>query len=268
MMGLPFAVEIADVQARVVAVIAPGGAENPAAVGTPGVVALSLCAVHSLKRMCRRHGGGVSSTAVTFQGIWFFVAERQKPQISALVPDVELTVVREGEEQVLAIGRDARHAGTLAQCLGIEDESIDLVVSNCVVNLSPFKEMVMNSGRIYTEYVILTGNYSGREAVNAYADGLMTAYLMGDKDLYERLADTLGKRYAEEHDIPVMSFPADWNKYKKAAGYIRNQEMAQHADALVAFWDGQSRGTKNMIEIAEKIVVYPVLNIRVAGRIF
>lgn len=76
-----------------------------------------------------------------------------------------------------------------------------------------------------------------------------TAIICGEA----RGADTLGKRYAEEHGIPVMSFPADWNKYKKAAGYIRNQEMAQHADALVAFWDGQSRGTKNMIEIAKKM---------------
>ena len=69
---------------------------------------------------------------------------------------------------------------------------------------SQFKEMVMNSGRIYTEYVILTGNYSGREAVNAYADGLMTAYLMGDKDLYERLADTLGKRVATKSTSPAL----------------------------------------------------------------
>ncbi len=69
---------------------------------------------------------------------------------------------------------------------------------------SQFKEMVMNSGRIYTEYIIMTGNYSGREAVNAYADGLMTAYLMGDKDLYERLADTLGKRVATKSTSPAL----------------------------------------------------------------
>ncbi len=75
-------------------------------------------------------------------------------------------------------------------------------------------------------------------------------------------ADRLGKRYAEEHGIPVLSFPAEWDKYGKSAGYIRNQQMAVHADALIAFWDGESKGTHNMITIAKnkglpcRIVLY------------
>ena len=71
-------------------------------------------------------------------------------------------------------------------------------------SFAEFKEMVMNSGRIYTEFVIMTGNYSGREAVEAYADGLMTAYFMGDKDLYERLANTVGKRVATKSTSPAL----------------------------------------------------------------
>lgn len=50
----------------------------------------------------------------------------------------------------------------------------------------------------------------------------------------------------------VKEFPADWAKNGKAAGYIRNAEMADYADYLVAFWDGNSRGTKNMIEVAKR----------------
>ncbi len=65
-------------------------------------------------------------------------------------------------------------------------------------------------------------------------------------------ADTLGERYAKERGYEVLYFPADWKKYGKAAGYIRNEEMARHADALVAFWDGKSRGTKSMIGLARK----------------
>jgi len=65
-----------------------------------------------------------------------------------------------------------------------------------------------------------------------------------------RGADTLALRYANEMGIPVIKMPADWNKYKKSAGYIRNEDMAKIADGLVAFWDGQSRGTANMIAIA------------------
>ena len=63
-------------------------------------------------------------------------------------------------------------------------------------------------------------------------------------------ADLLGKRYAKEHGIPVQSFPAQWDEYGKAAGMIRNKQMLAFADALVAFWDGESRGTENMLDIA------------------
>ena len=65
-----------------------------------------------------------------------------------------------------------------------------------------------------------------------------------------RGADTLGEQYAKEHNHSVQYYPANWKRYGKAAGYIRNTEMANNADALVAFWDGQSLGTKHMIATA------------------
>jgi len=65
-------------------------------------------------------------------------------------------------------------------------------------------------------------------------------------------ADTLGMLWADFMDIPVKKFPADWDKNGKAAGPIRNKQMAEYADALIAFWDGKSKGTKNMIELATK----------------
>lgn len=67
-----------------------------------------------------------------------------------------------------------------------------------------------------------------------------------------RGADTLGERYAISKGYEVTRFPADWGKFGKAAGYKRNEQMAQNADALVAFWDGSSRGTKHMIDLAHK----------------
>ena len=67
-----------------------------------------------------------------------------------------------------------------------------------------------------------------------------------------RGADTLGKRYALERGYRVLSYPADWDTYGKRAGYMRNITMAENADALVAFWDGESRGTKHMIDIARQ----------------
>lgn len=65
-----------------------------------------------------------------------------------------------------------------------------------------------------------------------------------------RGADTLGERYAKEKGYTVSYYPADWERYGKYAGYLRNEQMAQNADALVAFWDGKSHGTKNMIGLA------------------
>lgn len=63
-----------------------------------------------------------------------------------------------------------------------------------------------------------------------------------------RGADLLGKRYGEEHGYHVAEFPAFWDVQGRGAGYARNAEMAKYADALIAFWDGQSSGTKHMIE--------------------
>jgi ABC-type enterochelin transport system substrate-binding protein len=67
-----------------------------------------------------------------------------------------------------------------------------------------------------------------------------------------RGVDALGERYAKEKGHSVKLFPADWDKHGKAAGPIRNEEMAKYADGLVAFWDGSSRGTASMIKKAEK----------------
>lgn len=67
-----------------------------------------------------------------------------------------------------------------------------------------------------------------------------------------RGADTLGEKYSISKGYEVSYFPADWSRFGKAAGYKRNEQMAQNADALVAFWDGSSRGTKHMIDLARK----------------
>ena len=64
--------------------------------------------------------------------------------------------------------------------------------------------------------------------------------------------DKFGEKYANRYDIPLKIFLPDWKKKKASAGIIRNSEMAKYAEALIAVWDGKSRGTKNMIETASK----------------
>lgn len=71
-------------------------------------------------------------------------------------------------------------------------------------------------------------------------------------------ADTLGERYAEECGYQCTRFPADWEKYGNAAGFMRNAKMAIYSTdpgytgILAAFWNGTSRGTKHMIETAKR----------------
>ncbi len=65
-------------------------------------------------------------------------------------------------------------------------------------------------------------------------------------------ADALGERYAAEHGLKIERCPAHWERYGRAAGPKRNMQMAKAADAVIVFWDGESRGTKNMIECAKK----------------
>lgn len=64
-------------------------------------------------------------------------------------------------------------------------------------------------------------------------------------------ADLLSEQFAKEKDYRVDRFPADWSLGRKA-GPIRNEKMAKHGDALIAFWDGISRGTKSMIDYMKK----------------
>ena len=74
-------------------------------------------------------------------------------------------------------------------------------------------------------------------------------------------ADILGELFADRNGLDLEQYPAEWEKYGKGAGYRRNHQMSLIADGLIAFWDGHSRGTKNMIENAHKarlttLVVY------------
>ena len=67
-----------------------------------------------------------------------------------------------------------------------------------------------------------------------------------------RGADQLGEKYAKEKGYKIDSRPANWDLYGKSAGYKRNEEMAKNADALIAFWNSKSKGTKHMIDLAKK----------------
>lgn len=76
--------------------------------------------------------------------------------------------------------------------------------------------------------------------------------------------DSLGKEYARWNGLKLSIFLADWEKEFKRAGVLRNIKMGDYADALVAIWDGKSKGTKHMIDYMESLgkptFVYKVEN--------
>ena len=67
-----------------------------------------------------------------------------------------------------------------------------------------------------------------------------------------RGADSLAKKYVKEEELEYVEYLPEWDKYGKSAGFIRNQLIVDNCDMVLAFWDGQSRGTADTIEKAKK----------------
>lgn len=73
---------------------------------------------------------------------------------------------------------------------------------------------------------------------------------------HARGVDLIGERWANSNSIPIKEFPVsshDWDTFGKSAGYRRNVKMAEYADAVIVVWDGSSRGSKHMIDIAKRM---------------
>jgi hypothetical protein len=102
--------------------------------------------------------------------------------------------------------------------------------------------------------VIIAGGreFSNEELLTSKCDEILTDRNCEIVSGGARGADRLGEFYAIERNLPISRFPADWGTYGKRAGFLRNAEMADYADELIAFWDGQSKGTKHMIDLANQ----------------
>jgi len=80
-----------------------------------------------------------------------------------------------------------------------------------------------------------------------------------------RGADKLGEQWARRHGVPIKLMPANWADKGPKAALIRNAEMAEYADALIAIWDGKSTGTLHMIDCMD-VLGKPVLAFRLTTR--
>jgi len=102
--------------------------------------------------------------------------------------------------------------------------------------------------------VIVAGSRSIKNIVVVY-DALARSGISEIDEIVSGMAqgvDRLGEMVAQELGIFVQRFQADWDNHGKDAGFIRNKQMADYADALVAVWDGGSKGTQHMIDIMRK----------------
>lgn len=98
-------------------------------------------------------------------------------------------------------------------------------------------------------------DYLTKEVDRLLVNKIKAGYQIVDVCGLAKGADSTGRIYALKRGFKVVEFEPDWNRYGKSAGYRRNVEMADYAlqteGGLVAFWDGSSKGTKHMIDIAE-----------------
>ena len=108
-----------------------------------------------------------------------------------------------------------------------------------------------DTGLCFDSLDLCLAGYEAVEIVSGHASG----------------ADLLGEAYARAHGLKLSVFKADWKQYGRGAGPVRNRQMLEYAmeetALVIAFWDGESKGTKNMIDQARKagsevkIVRYP-----------
>ena len=113
----------------------------------------------------------------------------------------------------------------------------------------PMVKVIIAGGRDYE-------NYNELECVADHMLGkLMDAHDIVIISGGARGADAMAMRYANHRGFELIVMPADWHTFGKSAGYKRNAQMAEAATHLIAFWDGKSRGTKHMIDIAHSMKI-------------
>lgn len=116
--------------------------------------------------------------------------------------------------------------------------------------------------------VIIAGSrsfeYGSNDVVKLVADAVMASRFNITEIVSGNAigVDQAGEHYAKMYQIPCTLFYPDWKTHGKSAGAIRNSEMADYADALIAIWDGKSKGTQHMIKAAKKrgLLVYEHFN--------
>lgn len=103
-------------------------------------------------------------------------------------------------------------------------------------------KIIIAGSRDFDDYNLLKHTVS-----HSIFNGIITEVVSG----CAKGADELGEQFAAEFDIPIKRFPADWKKYGKGAGTIRNIQMGRYADGLVVFIRNGSTGSSHMLRVIQ-----------------
>jgi hypothetical protein len=113
-------------------------------------------------------------------------------------------------------------------------------------------KLAIIGGRTFTDYPLLCRvmleHYGVDKEFPNSTDYTVTEVISGAA----KGADSLAARWAKQHGVALIEFPADWDKHGKAAGFIRNRDIIEAADEVLAFWTGDSKGTAHSLSLAKR----------------
>ena len=173
--------------------------------------------------------------------------------ISKHIDSMSLTNKCLDNDAVLLIDNVVTSGNTLTAINEIFLDFCDVEV-NALVYANASRKIKRNP-QISDNHVIC---FSGSRNFNDYTDIIYDVLLSMPKNITvihgcAKGVDSAVDLIAEGLGLKVLKFPADWQRYGKSAGPIRNMEMIKMCDVLIAFWDGKSKGTKNAIDTAKKM---------------
>jgi hypothetical protein len=176
---------------------------------------------------------------------------RDMADISALLGDAISSVIQTKEESEIDTFLSGGQMSFLSnEIKGLDDfELICFLVikepTTPIVKKTPFR-LVVAGGREFENYKLLSTQ------LDKYLPDIIKTHDVIILSGCAKGADSLGEQYAREHGFAIEQHPAAWEHYGNAAGPIRNKEMTGMADAVIVFWDGQSKGSKSMINCAKE----------------
>lgn len=143
------------------------------------------------------------------------------------------------------------HATVAADFKSAETESKMIAETMMTIYKDNYRRaprVIVAGGRDFNDYELMKDKLDRLFFISNEFDTIPIKIISG----MAKGADTLAIRYADENEMTKILFPANWKYHRRMAGFLRNEDMLRIATHLVAFWNGQSHGTKHIIDLARE----------------